>query len=130
MVLGAVLVFKLLFSSGTKNLPPGPRGLPIIGGMHLLGKHPYEDLTKLAESYGPVMSFWFGQKLAVIASSPAAATEFLKTQSLNFSSRPRSSFADLVLTAGNSLRLIFPVLPTVNLNLCLRCCYSFLAAFQ
>ncbi|KAG0597784.1 hypothetical protein M758_12G020400 [Ceratodon purpureus] len=96
VVLG-ILLLKL-FSSKPKNLPPGPRGLPIIGHLHLLGKHPHEDLAKLSATYGSVMSLWFGHKLALVVSSPAAAEEILKTQGHNFSSRIRTSFGELIVT--------------------------------
>ena len=94
ILLTRVLVSKL------RNLPPGPRALPIIGNLHLLGTHPHEDLAKLAKTYGPVMSLWFGQKLTVVATSPAAAEEILKTQGLNFTSRPKTTFGELVVSEG------------------------------
>nr|AHI15953.1 flavonoid 3',5'-hydroxylase [Pohlia nutans] len=100
-VVAAVVVGILLlrvFTSKPKNLPPGPRGLPIIGSLHLLGKYPHQDLAKLANIYGPVMSLWFGQKLTVVATSPEAAKEFLKTQGPNFSSRLKTSFGEIVST--------------------------------
>ena len=105
-VLVLALLSKLILSSSYKNLPPGPLALPIIGGLPLLGKYPYEDLAKFSKTYGPVITFWFGQKRAVIVSSPAAAEEVYKTQGLNFSSRPVSSFGEVVLsTAGTIPRL-------------------------
>lgn len=101
VVLG-ILLLKF-FTSRHKNLPPGPRGLPIIGALHLLGKDPGEDLAKLAKTYGPVMSLWFGQQLTVVASSPAAAEEFLKTHDPNFSGRPNTSYAKIVMPDGTCL---------------------------
>jgi hypothetical protein len=105
VVLGAILVLKLLSGRHKKqlHLPPGPPGLPVIGHLHLMGPHPHEDLAKLSATYGPVMSLWFGQKLTVVASSPAAAEEILKTQGLNFSSRNRTSFGELIVTNGTAL---------------------------
>jgi len=97
VVLGILLLAKLLTSSKYKNLPPGPRGLPIIGSLHLLGKFPQRDFAKLAETYGPLMSLWLGPKLVVVGTSPAAAEEILKTQGPNFANRVATSFADVVL---------------------------------
>ena len=71
-----------------RNLPPGPRGLPILGHLHLLSKNPHQDLQKLAEKHGPIMSMRFGFVPNIIVSSPQAAEQFLKTYDLNFAGRP------------------------------------------
>lgn len=71
-----------------RKLPPGPRGLPILGHLHLLSKNPHQDLQKLAEKHGPIMSMRFGFVPNVIVSSPQAAEQFLKTYDLNFAGRP------------------------------------------
>ncbi|KAL1830988.1 hypothetical protein ACET3Z_000639 [Daucus carota] len=71
-----------------RNLPPGPKGLPIIGHLHLLGKNPHQDLQKLSEKHGPIMSMRLGFVPNIIVSSPDAAKLFLKTHDLNFASRP------------------------------------------
>lgn len=51
-----------------KKLPPGPRGLPLIGNLHL-------DFYKIAKEYGPIMSMRFGLVPVVVASSPYAAEQ-------------------------------------------------------
>ncbi|KAK1371694.1 Cytochrome P450, family 71, subfamily B, polypeptide 37 [Heracleum sosnowskyi] len=71
-----------------RKLPPGPKGLPIIGHLHMLGKNPHQDFQKLAEKHGPIMSMRFGFIPNIIVSSPDAAKQFLKTHDLNFASRP------------------------------------------
>ncbi|KAL4596957.1 hypothetical protein ACB092_12G201200 [Castanea dentata] len=38
------------------QLPPGPTGQPIIGSLLTLGDRPHESITKLAETYGPLMT--------------------------------------------------------------------------
>nr|QNS29961.1 cytochrome P450 [Nothapodytes nimmoniana] len=70
------------------NLPPSPRGLPIIGHLHMLGKNPHQDLYKLAKEHGPIMCLRFGFVPNIIVSSPHAAEQFLKTHDLIFASRP------------------------------------------
>lgn len=116
VVLG-ILILKL-FSSKYKNLPPGPRGLPVIGTMHRLGPYPHRDFAKLSATYGPVMTMWMGQKLAVVVSSAAMAKEILNTQDSNFSSRRRTSFGELLMGNGNGKALL-PISPlsTPHVNL-------------
>ncbi|XP_044469557.1 cytochrome P450 71AU50-like [Mangifera indica] len=80
----------LLWKKDTKSnrLPPGPRGFPIFGSLHLLGKFPHRDFQKLAKKYGPIMFMRLGLMPTVVVSSPQAAEQFLKTHDLIFASRP------------------------------------------
>ncbi|KAL1540834.1 cytochrome P450 71AU50-like [Salvia divinorum] len=91
-----LLVYLLVGRNNTKRLPPGPRGLPILGHFHLLGKNPHVDLCHLARKHGPVMGLRFGFVPAVVMSSPAAAELVLKTHDLIFASRPRNDAARLI----------------------------------
>ncbi|KAL1567986.1 cytochrome P450 71AU50-like [Salvia divinorum] len=76
-----------------KRLPPGPKGLPILGHLHLLGKNPHRDLYRLARKHGPIMGLRLGFVPAVVVSSPAAAELVLKTHDLIFASRPTNEAA-------------------------------------
>ncbi|KAJ0096285.1 hypothetical protein Patl1_27470 [Pistacia atlantica] len=91
------VVFILLFflqslkrarSKRSKRLPPGPRGFPILGSLHLIGKFPPRDFYQLAQKYGSIMFLRLGLIPTVVVSSPHAAEQFLKTHDLNFASRP------------------------------------------
>ncbi|XP_076947313.1 7-ethoxycoumarin O-deethylase-like [Bidens hawaiensis] len=71
-----------------KKLPPGPKRLPIIGNLHLLGgDQPQQTLAKLAEIHGPIMSLKLGQVTTVVISSRAAAKEVLQKQDGSFAGR-------------------------------------------
>ncbi|KAL5753680.1 hypothetical protein ACOSP7_021900 [Xanthoceras sorbifolium] len=91
----AVLAFLFLLqaflwkrNAKVEKLPPGPRGFPIFGCLHLLGKYPYRDLHKLAQKYGSIMHLRLGLKPTIVVSSPQAAELFLRTHDLVFASRP------------------------------------------
>ncbi|KAJ1403588.1 Cytochrome P450 [Sesbania bispinosa] len=71
-----------------RKLPPGPKALPIIGNLHMLGKLPHRSLQALATNYGPIMSLKLGQVPTIVVSSPEIAELFLKTHDIVFASRP------------------------------------------
>ncbi|KAK9075317.1 hypothetical protein SSX86_003640 [Deinandra increscens subsp. villosa] len=75
------------YSKSVKNLPPGPRPWPIIGNMHQMAKNPHIAAANFAKQYGPLISLRLGTRLLVVASSPEAAMEVLKTQDRHLSGR-------------------------------------------
>ncbi|CAJ1976860.1 unnamed protein product [Sphenostylis stenocarpa] len=72
----------------TKNQPPGPTGLPIIGNLHQLGPKPHCALSTMAQTYGPIMSLRLGLVNVAVASSPAVAQEILQRNDQAFANRP------------------------------------------
>ncbi|WOH03416.1 hypothetical protein DCAR_0622813 [Daucus carota subsp. sativus] len=86
----ALITPLLPFKSSRRKLPPGPRGLPIIGSLNLLGKLPHRSLNDLAKKYGPIMSMKLGNVTTIVVSSPQIAEKILKTHDLVFASRPQN----------------------------------------
>lgn len=88
----AALAFLWLWRSRQKSktmrLPPGPRGLPILGSLHKLSANPHRDLHQLAQQHGPIMFLRLGFVPTIVVSSPQAAELFLKTHDLSFAGRP------------------------------------------
>ncbi|KAL2343005.1 hypothetical protein Fmac_004290 [Flemingia macrophylla] len=88
-----------------RKLPPGPKGWPILGNLHLLGANPHRDLHQLAKKYGPVMYMRLGFVPTIVVSSPQAAELFLKTHDLIFASRPPHEAAKYI--AWEQRNLVF-----------------------
>ncbi|KAL6900964.1 hypothetical protein ACP4OV_005640 [Aristida adscensionis] len=88
LVVSLLSVYLLdLITHTRRGLPPGPRPLPLIGSLHLLGSQPHRSLARLARTHGPLMSLRLGTVTTVVASSPAAAREFLQRHDAAFASR-------------------------------------------
>ncbi|KAL5220731.1 hypothetical protein ABZP36_025444 [Zizania latifolia] len=58
-----------------RQLPPSPRGLPLLGHLHLLGALPHRALRSLAVAHGQLLLLRLGRVLVVLVSSAAAAEE-------------------------------------------------------
>jgi hypothetical protein len=65
--------FLELYAHARRDLPPGPRPLPLIGSLHLLGDQPHRSLARLAKFHGPLMSLRLGVVTTVAISSPDVA---------------------------------------------------------
>ncbi|PSR91551.1 Flavonoid 3',5'-hydroxylase [Actinidia chinensis var. chinensis] len=72
---------------GSHPVPPGPRGLPIVGYLPFLSANLHEQFTELAHQYGPIYKLWLGQKLYVVLNSPSLAKEVVRDQDKVFSNR-------------------------------------------
>ncbi|KAI3464953.1 hypothetical protein Pfo_021616 [Paulownia fortunei] len=91
-----LFLFLKHFLFGVRQLPPGPNVLQVLTYLSQLIYKPHIALQKLAQIYGPLMSFQLGDQLMVVASSPDAAKEFCKTHDRIFSGRHLPSSPECV----------------------------------
>ncbi|XP_030948780.1 flavonoid 3'-monooxygenase-like [Quercus lobata] len=89
-----VSIFAVLFwflwaakKSRKPPLPPGPRGLPLLGYLPFLGTNLHRKFEELAGLYGPIYKVWLGQKLCVVISSPSLVKEVVRDQDRIFANR-------------------------------------------
>ncbi|KAK6161517.1 hypothetical protein DH2020_004898 [Rehmannia glutinosa] len=87
----------------TSPLPPGPRGLPILGYLPFLGNNLLHQFTDLGHKYGPIFKLYLGNKLCVVISSPSLIKEVVRNEDAFFGNRD-TPIAGLIATyGGNSI---------------------------
>ncbi|KAL5196815.1 hypothetical protein ABZP36_000327 [Zizania latifolia] len=91
---------------GRLRLAPSPRGLPLLGHLHLLGALPHRALRSLAAAHGPVLLLWLGRVPVVLVSSAAAAEEVMRAHDLAFASRPRNAMAKRLLYGPRDMAFV------------------------
>ncbi|KAL0409457.1 UNVERIFIED_CONTAM: Flavonoid 3'-monooxygenase [Sesamum radiatum] len=82
-------LFMLFTKSGNKTapLPPGPRGLPILGYLPFIRPDMHIQFTELAHQYGPIYKLWLGTKLCTVISSASLVKEIVRDQDTIFANR-------------------------------------------
>ncbi|CAI9274304.1 unnamed protein product [Lactuca saligna] len=87
------------FRKATFRLPPGPRGLPVLGYLPFLSPDLHHEFTKLGQRYGRIFKLQLGRKTYVIVSSSDLAKEVVRVQDDVFSNRD-PPVAGIVVTYG------------------------------
>ncbi|CAI9093818.1 OLC1v1029398C1 [Oldenlandia corymbosa var. corymbosa] len=99
--LHAVNKFKVILKKNEKApLPPGPRGLPIVGYLPFLTPNLHTQFAEFAHRYGPVFKLKLGNKLCVVVSSPALVKEVTRDQDVVFGNRDPPAAAEAITYGG------------------------------
>nr|XP_043617005.1 flavonoid 3',5'-hydroxylase 1-like [Erigeron canadensis] len=73
--------------AGTPPLPPGPKGLPLVGSLPFLGPNIHEELTNISHQYGPIFKLYLGSKLHIVVNSAEMAKVITVEQDESFANR-------------------------------------------
>ncbi|KAF4473096.1 O-methylsterigmatocystin oxidoreductase [Fusarium albosuccineum] len=101
-------VFGASEDANRPPLPPGPKGLPLVGNLNDLPKPGVLEAHHWLEhkqQYGPISSVTVMGQTLVIINDARLAFELLEKRSAKHSSRPRQIFAGEMLGWENSLGL-------------------------
>lgn len=83
----AASIFWIFKNSTAAPLPPGPRGLPILGYLPFLTVNLHHQFAELAQKHGPIYRLWLGSKLCVVISSPSLIKSVVRDQDSIFANR-------------------------------------------
>ncbi|EMD33615.1 hypothetical protein CERSUDRAFT_159814 [Gelatoporia subvermispora B] len=106
LLLSSLILLRYVFGrKKAGSLPPGPKGLPIIGNILDIPKsYEYKTFSAWGDTFGDLVSLRFFGQTIVIINSPQVAFEMLDKKSSIYSDRPQSPIADL---AGWTRGLLF-----------------------
>ncbi|XP_077245119.1 flavonoid 3'-monooxygenase CYP75B137-like [Tasmannia lanceolata] len=104
-VLSALLIKKLKKYAANSNfrLPPGPRGLPVVGNLLSLDPDLHVYFSELTRTYGPILKLKLGNKLGIVVSSPSMAKEVLKDHDTIFANRDVPVAARVIAYGGSDI---------------------------
>ncbi|XP_029833956.2 cytochrome P450 2C44 [Ixodes scapularis] len=95
LTITATITWYVLRGSDNTELPPGPKGVPILGYIPFLGRNHHLKFAELAKDYGPIVRVKFGMVNVVVLNDYASVKKWLSHSA--FQSRIRNVFC---ITSG------------------------------
>lgn len=100
-----LLLLKILheYFIRDRNIPPGPRRLPLIGNLHQApkpGQLPWHVYASWATKYGPISSVQLGGNTFILLANEETAHDLLNKRGALYSDRPRLVMANECMEKG------------------------------
>ncbi|ESK84098.1 cytochrome p450 [Moniliophthora roreri MCA 2997] len=96
----SVLVIRQAFGRRKGPLPPGPKGLPIVGNLFQLSQEAWHTFTDWKKTYGDIVYINVAGQDIVVLNSHKVAADLLDRRAPIYSNRPRWIVASEILTGG------------------------------
>ncbi|KAF5343047.1 hypothetical protein D9758_011152 [Tetrapyrgos nigripes] len=90
-----------IFYKPKRTLPPGPKGLPVLGNVFQLPKiQQFRRFTEWKEEFGPIFSLNLAGQTMIVLNSHKVTLDLFDRRSTIYSDRPRFIMAGEILTGG------------------------------
>lgn len=88
VTIGTFLFFLHYWNRRPPGTPPGPKGWPVLGSLHQLGRNPHLVLTDMARTYGQIFSLYMGSEFTIVLNDFEIIREAFLKRGEVFSGRP------------------------------------------